>query len=125
MPTPPLASGGVIINVQGISQNKYDILFLSLSLIKSMKYIQLFGTTTTIKNLENLNLELMTMFGKKSVSFNFKISICRLRYSSKGFLTIAGFSEPLDADADDIELWFPQTPRKSTDYDIYCSHVIF
>ena len=38
-------------------------------------------------------------------------SACRLRYSAKGFLTIGGFSEPSDADADDIELWMPTLPR--------------
>lgn len=40
------------------------------------------------------------------------LSACRLRYSAKGFLTIGGFSEPSDADADDIELWMPTLPRK-------------
>jgi len=38
------------------------------------------------------------------------LSACRLRYSAKGFLTIGGFSEPSDADADDIELWMPTLP---------------
>lgn len=36
--------------------------------------------------------------------------VCRLKYSTKGHLTISGFSEPADADADDIELWYPQWP---------------
>ena len=40
---------------------------------------------------------------------------CRLKYSSKGFLTIAGFSKPKDADADDIELWYPQLPGESSE----------
>lgn len=35
----------------------------------------------------------------------------RLRYSAKGFLTVAGFSKPTDADADDIQLWMPLCSR--------------
>ena len=34
----------------------------------------------------------------------------RLKFSNKGHLTISGFSEPADADADDIELWYPRWP---------------
>ncbi|KAK2163692.1 hypothetical protein LSH36_75g09017 [Paralvinella palmiformis] len=34
----------------------------------------------------------------------------RLRFSPRAYLTNAGFSEPSDADADDIELWYPCTP---------------
>ena len=34
----------------------------------------------------------------------------RLRYNQKSALTIAGFSEPSDAEADEIELWMPRTP---------------
>lgn len=45
---------------------------------------------------------------------------CSLRYSPKRFLTTAGFSEPGDADALDIELWMPLTPvvAPSVDADI-------
>lgn len=40
------------------------------------------------------------------------VSWCfRLRYSAKGFLTVAGFSKPTDADADDIQLWMPLGSR--------------
>ena len=34
----------------------------------------------------------------------------RLRYNQKAILAIAGFSEPADADKDDIELWMPRLP---------------
>ena len=34
----------------------------------------------------------------------------RLRFNQKAVLTIAGFSEPSDADQDDIELWMPRIP---------------
>ena len=34
----------------------------------------------------------------------------RLRHNQKSALTIAGFSEPSDAEADEIELWMPRTP---------------
>jgi len=34
----------------------------------------------------------------------------RLKFSTKGFLTIAGFCQPPDADADDVELWMPCLP---------------
>ncbi|VDI29098.1 Hypothetical predicted protein [Mytilus galloprovincialis] len=34
----------------------------------------------------------------------------RLRFSQKGFLTIAGFSELEDAEKDDIDPWLPHTP---------------
>jgi lysine-specific demethylase 3 len=37
-------------------------------------------------------------------------SVCRLRYSQKGFLTIAGFSEPAEAEESDVDPWLPHTP---------------
>ena len=35
----------------------------------------------------------------------------RLKFSSKGVVTIAGFSEPSDADVDAIELRYPRAPN--------------
>ena len=43
---------------------------------------------------------------------NFVFYFCRLKFSTKGFLTIAGFCQPSDADADDVELWMPCLPCK-------------
>ena len=41
-----------------------------------------------------------------------------LRYNQKQALTIAGFSEPTDAEADDIELWMPSTPTMEPKIDL-------
>ncbi|CAH1784257.1 unnamed protein product, partial [Owenia fusiformis] len=45
----------------------------------------------------------------------------RLRYSNKGYLTIAGFSEPTDAEIDDIDLWMPRINMTSTTLDVETS----
>ncbi len=43
---------------------------------------------------------------------------CRLKYTAKQMLSIAGFSEPGDAEADDIELWMPRTPLMEPTLDV-------
>ncbi|XP_060084452.1 probable JmjC domain-containing histone demethylation protein 2C isoform X2 [Ylistrum balloti] len=48
----------------------------------------------------------------------------RLRYSQKGFLTIAGFSELSDAEYDDIEPWLPHTPVMEPKMDIETSKYV-
>ncbi|KAK3095194.1 hypothetical protein FSP39_011276 [Pinctada imbricata] len=48
----------------------------------------------------------------------------RLRYSQKGFLTIAGFSELTDAENDDIEPWLPHVPLIEPKIDIETSKYI-
>jgi len=42
----------------------------------------------------------------------------RLRYNPSRVLTIAGFSEPLDAEADDIDIWMPSLPVIKPSLDI-------
>ncbi|XP_041368314.1 lysine-specific demethylase 3B-like isoform X2 [Gigantopelta aegis] len=42
----------------------------------------------------------------------------RLRYSAKGVVSIAGFSELSDAELDDIEPWLPKTPVQAPALDI-------
>ena len=37
---------------------------------------------------------------------------CRLKYNSKGLITISGFSETSDADSGDIEIWKPHSSRE-------------
>ena len=34
----------------------------------------------------------------------------RLKYNAKGVVGVAGFSEPCDANIEDLELWFPRHP---------------
>ena len=41
------------------------------------------------------------------------VSVCaRLKFSPKGAVTIAGFSELSEAEPDDIEPWLPKFPSK-------------
>ena len=42
-----------------------------------------------------------------SISTKVVFSHYRLKYNTKGLLTISGFSEPADADLVDIEIWKP------------------
>ncbi|KAL5022479.1 hypothetical protein ScPMuIL_001634 [Solemya velum] len=48
----------------------------------------------------------------------------RLRYSHKGYLTIAGFSELDDADAEDLAPWMPKYPVMHPELDIETSKYI-
>ncbi|XP_067656839.1 probable JmjC domain-containing histone demethylation protein 2C isoform X2 [Haliotis asinina] len=48
----------------------------------------------------------------------------RLRYSSKGVVTISGFSELSDAEMDDIEPWLSRTPVQEPSLDIETSKFI-
>ena len=48
----------------------------------------------------------------------------RLRFSQKGFLTIAGFSELEEAERDDIDPWLPHTPVMEPKLDLETSKYI-
>ncbi|XP_005091148.2 probable JmjC domain-containing histone demethylation protein 2C [Aplysia californica] len=48
----------------------------------------------------------------------------RLKYSSRGIVTIDGFSELSDADPDDIEPWLPRYPVEEPDLDVENSKFI-
>ena len=41
------------------------------------------------------------------------IAFRRLKFNSKSVVAVAGFSEPSDADVDDLKLWYPQDAPSS------------
>lgn len=47
-----------------------------------------------------------------------------MRFSQKGFLTIAGFSELEEAEKDDIDPWLPHTPVMEPKLDLETSKYI-
>ncbi len=49
---------------------------------------------------------------------NFSSFFSRLKYNKNQQLSIAGFSEPADAEADEIELWMPHMPLMEPRIDI-------
>lgn len=64
----------------------------------------------------------MKRFRKHKIS-NF-VPFYRLRFSQKGFLTIAGFSELEEAERDDIDPWLPHTPVMEPKLDLETSKYI-
>lgn len=77
------------------------------------------------------HVKFLTIFAKKrrllatnpfSEVYTFVYS--RLRYSQKGFLTIAGFSELSDAEYDDIEPWLPHVPIMEPKMDVETSKYV-
>ena len=66
-------------------------------------------------------LRIMKKFKKHKNQILF---LYRLRFSQKGFLTIAGFSELEEAERDDIDPWLPHTPVMEPKLDLETSKYI-